>query len=909
MTGLVAMLTAFLSSGTVQAAVPEAGMGSSPNVAFYYQNDLPINELQAFDVVVVEPARVALPKSNLAPHTAWFARLDLRGMEDTESAKDVVSKVVAPLWSKGYRGFLLDDGSALDEDTAKSDQWLQQVIEAIRAEYPQGRLMLRNHLALAQLRAHDLYALVVDSLYYQFRGSGSFLAMVPEASRDSALKQIKTLQANTKLPVVAIDYCAVNDKTCRRQTAGRLIADGVIPFVTAPGMATVGIGRIEVMPRKILLMQVVGLGQPLDETAGVHSIAMPLNYLGYDIQYADINGRLPSGITNDRYAGIVVSVDRPVRNSGAWSQWLLARIREGMRVAVVGQFGFPINTQTARALSLEVVPGIPPAGVVPQVESKSPIMGFEVMPHADIRDAVGIRVDSSGKSLLRLKANQYVYDAAGLTPWGGFSLNPYAVFSLGATGGDRWAIQPIKYLQQALALPDMPVPDVTTENGRRLLFTHVDGDGFASRGEFSGATGKYSGEILYDQIFTRYKIPMQISVIEGEIGSAGMYPKLTSVLEPIARKIFALPNVEIASHTFSHPFNLEQIDERTGKRMAGKPNPEWGGDDAFALEIPHYEFDIDREIKGSIDYINNRLAPPGKSVLSIFWPGDAAAPKIALRRAAQAGVLNINGGDTIITKSNNSWTNIAPYGVAKGNEPNEYQVYASIMNENVYTDDWQGPFYGFDRVLETFAMTNKPIRFKAIDIYYHFYSGTKIASLRALHTIFDDVLKQPVFPIFTTEYIKKVLDWRRVSIAREGNRWIARSGQNLRELRWPGEGVPDLSSALDVSGYMAGPGGLYIHMGGDQASFTIVPSQIKPKPYIDEASGFVRQFERTEDGMQFLFGGYYKPFVKLVDAMGCRASIDGKPAVAASRAGVLQLKVGGNAVSPVDYHSVKVTCE
>ncbi|MCI2810889.1 endo alpha-1,4 polygalactosaminidase [Eoetvoesiella caeni] len=903
------MLAVLLFCGSAQAAAPSANAQNPPNVAFYYQDDLPIDELQAFDIVVVDPTQVALPKADLAPHTAWFARLDLHAQAGTKSAGEIVSQLVTPLWNKGYRGLLLDDGSTLGEATAKSDQWLQQVMQAIHTEYPQIRLMLRNHLELAQVRAQDLYASVVDSLYYQPRGSGSFLAMVPDSLRASVLQQVKTLQASTGLPVVAIDYCAVNDKQCRRQTASQLISDGVIPFVTAPGMATVGIGRIEVMPRKILLVQVVGAGQPLDETVGVHSIAMPLNYLGYDIQYANINGRLPSGITNDRYAGIVVSVDRAVRNSGVWSQWLLARIREGTRVAVFGQFGFPIDTQTARTLSLEVVPGTAPVGSAPQVVGKSSMMGFEVMPNADIRDAVGIRVDSSGKSLLRLKANQYIYDAAGLTPWGGFSLNPYSVFSLGALGQDRWAIQPIQFLQQALALPMMPVPDVTTENGRRLLFTHVDGDGFASRGEFSGSTGKYSGEILYDQIFTRYKIPMQLSVIEGEMGAAGMYPKLAPILEPIARKMFALPNVEIASHTFSHPFNLEQIDEQTGKRMAGKPNPEWGGDDAFSLDIPHYEFDVNREIKGTIDYINQRLAPPGKSVLSVFWPGDAAAPKIALRRAAQAGVLNINGGDTVITKSKNSWTNIAPYGVAKGNEPDEYQVYASIMNENVYTDDWQGPFYGFDRVLETFEMTNKPIRFKAIDIYYHFYSGTKTASLKALHTIFDDVLKQAVFPIFTTEYIKKVLDWRSVAIAREGNRWIVRSGQNLRELRWSGAGVPDLSSASNVSGYLPGPGGLYIHMGGDQASFTIVPAQTKSVPYIAEASGFVRQFERTDKGMQFEFGGYYKPFMKLNDALGCKVSIDGKSAVATGKTGALQLNVSGNAAKPVAYHLVKVNCE
>ena len=40
----------------------------------------------------------------------------------------------------------------------------------------------------------------------------------------------------------------------------------------------------------------------------------------------------------------------------------------------------------------------------------------------------------------------------------------------------RWVIDPFAFLTQALQLPPMPVPDTTTENGRRLLLAHVDGD-------------------------------------------------------------------------------------------------------------------------------------------------------------------------------------------------------------------------------------------------------------------------------------------------------------------------------------------------------------------------------------------------------------------------------------------------
>ncbi|MBP6018120.1 MAG: sugar ABC transporter [Burkholderiaceae bacterium] len=908
----VAMLAliSWQGNGQARAAMTSASPTASPNVAFYYRGDLPVDELQAFDAVVIDPAVAALPQTDLAPHTAWFARVDLQGLTSkSEDINTFISQKISPLWEKGYQGFLLDDGTAVSEKVTPFDERLDQAIKAIHSQYPQAQLMLRNHLAVAQANAQNLYAVVVDSLYQQSRGYGSFLAVVPDAVRTSTLQQIKQIQTQTALPVVAIDYCTVGNQACRREVAAKLVADGVTPFVTTPGLGAVGVGRIEVMPRKILLVQTLDRDQPLDETMGARSIAMPLNYLGYDIQYADINQALPSGISNDRYAGIVVAIDRTVNNSRAWRQWVLGQISQGMRVAFFNQFGFPLDTQVARALNLEVVTGKPPLNSPLQIVSKDPMMGFEIMPAPDIREAQAVRADSNGQPLLRLKAGDYLYDAAALTPWGGYVLAGNTVLYLDAIEQNRWAIHPIKFLRKALALPDMPVPDLTSENGRRLMFTHVDGDGFASRGEFSGATQQYSGQILYNEVFTKYQIPMLVSVIEGEIGPGGLHSELAPRLEPIARKIFSLPNVEIGSHTYSHPFYLSQINEITGEKIGDQFNPEWAGTGAFSLDIPNYKFNINREIQGSIDYITQRLAPTGKSVLAVLWSGDAAAPKIALRHVGKVGALNINGGNTTITKARNSWTNISPYGVAKGNRPDEYQVYAGVMNENVYTNDWMGPFYGFQSVLETFALTDTPIRFKPVNIYYHFYSGTKAASLKALHAVFNAALKQPVFPIYTTEYINRALDWRHVAVARDGNRWMVRSGANLRQLRWPGAGIPDLSTASGVSGYLPGPGGLYIHMGGNQASFIMTPQTVGVTPYIAQASGFVRNFQRTGTGMEFELGGYYKPFVQLADAMNCRASINGKSAGTVGKTGAMTLNVSGQATQSVSYHSIKVNCE
>ena len=47
-----------------------------------------------------------------------------------------------------------------------------------------------------------------------------------------------------------------------------------------------------------------------------------------------------------------------------------------------------------------------------------------------------------------------------------------------------------------------------------------------------------------------------------------------------------------------------------------------------------------------------------------------------------------------------------------------FQVFAPNQNENVYTNEWRGPFYGFERVIETFEFTETPRRLKPINIYF-----------------------------------------------------------------------------------------------------------------------------------------------------------------------------------------------
>lgn len=597
-------------AATGEGALPaQAATAEAPNIAWFYGDKPPVAQLRAFDAVVVEPDHGFDPSRARTPATQWFAYVSvgevapgrrwyqalpkawLAGSNAAWASRVIdqsqpqwpdfyVDHVIAPLWDKGYRGFFLDtlDSYQLVAKDAAAraaqEAGMIRVIRAIKARYPEAKLIFNRGFEILP-QVHDLvYAVAFESLYRSWDQGSKQYREVNDADRAWLMGQARRIRDEYRLPVIAIDYCPPADRACARETARRIEAQGLIPYVTDPALSTIGVGRIEVLPRKVLILQDRAPNTDIDTSEGVRFLAMPLNFLGYDVEYADLGQPLPAEVPPDRYAGVVVWINSgPVRQVAALSSWVRQRIHDGVRIAFMNELGLPADGSLTDMLGLQLVRGhaTGPLSVV----SQDRIVGFEMAPRPDRRAAQPIRVGADGQSLLRLKSGDFEFDAAAITPWGGYVLNPYAVFSLGTIEQSRWVIQPLAFLRRALALPDMPIPDVTSENGRRLMLVHVDGDGFASRAEFPGP--EYSGEVLMQEVWERYGIPTTLSVIEGEVGPSGLYPKLTPRLEAIARKMFALPYVELGTHTYSHPF-------KWGRTVPGAPAQAGG---RFRLRADH----------------------------------------------------------------------------------------------------------------------------------------------------------------------------------------------------------------------------------------------------------------------------------------------------------------------------------
>jgi hypothetical protein len=265
------------AQAAADAACARAGAVSPGSVAFYYGAPVPVEQLSAFDAVVVEPDSGFDPTTAHADCPAWFAYVAVGEVttdrdyyaalpqdwiigRNAEWASQVVDQdapgwpaffvkhVIAPLWHKGYRGFFLDtlDSYQLVAKTpaerARQEAGLVAVIRAIKGRYPDARLIFNRGFEILP-QVHDLvYAVAFESLYSGWDQAKERYVPVAEDDRTWLLGQAKIIREQYRLPVIAIDYCAPGDTRCARITVEQICHDGLVPYVADGALMTVGVG-------------------------------------------------------------------------------------------------------------------------------------------------------------------------------------------------------------------------------------------------------------------------------------------------------------------------------------------------------------------------------------------------------------------------------------------------------------------------------------------------------------------------------------------------------------------------------------------------------------------------------------------------------------------------------------------
>ncbi|MBB1370969.1 endo alpha-1,4 polygalactosaminidase [Pseudoalteromonas sp. SR45-4] len=819
------------------------------SIAFYYSAPMPLAEMTFYSRVVVQPELITKHELNWLKqrNIAVYAYLSVgESFSKSESSLSVnpnwnshISDLTAAQWqqhiqnsalslkARGFSGLFLDTLDSyqlLDKKHNKSAQQagLVFIIEQLSNTFNKQLILNRGFELLPQLkgRANDLVAEGLFSHFNPLDNSYKLTNKNDQAWLNAQLHKAQDLGFNVQV----IDYAKPKQRLAMAQ---KIINAGYTPWVTDGHLQTWGTSNIAPVPRRILIPYNSNI-EPLIYTTVHLNLATMIEYLGYIPDYINVAKRALPAVDPSLHAGIISWTSFDTFYTPTITNWLEANL------GVVPELILGELPSSANKLMLSL--GAEPLDVTPlgpyELESFTPWLKGESSIPPVVTNPYFLKLAANSKALISIKAADGTSLVQGTkTKYGALVVAPWLIDTL-PMEGSKWVIDPRTLLTKAMGLEPILVPDTTTQSGRRMLTIHIDGDGFTNVAHF--AKKPYSAEVILDKIIKHYKLPLTSSIIQADIEPGGLHSKMSPKLERIARDIFKLPYVEIASHTYSHPYFWTAL---AGRKDIDEEDTDYG----LKLDIPGYNtISLEKEITDSIKYIDDKLAPANKKTVIMLWSGDATPGPKALELARDAGVLNVNGGNTDVNADNPSLTHVSPIG--RPERDLLYQIYAPILNENVYTNLWHGPYYGFKRLTETFEITEKPYRLKPYTIYFHFYSGEVPAGLDALKHNIDYVLARPNTPVHLSHYAKVAKDFYFSALAKNSDgQWLF-SSKDIKTLRVPDVfDMPNISQSSGVAGVTQK--GDYVHVVNNIAQLSFDHSKENKAPYLASANVIIDNWQ------------------------------------------------------------------
>ncbi len=627
--------------------------------------------------------------------------------------------------------------------------------------------------------------------------------------------------------------------------------------------------------RTILALYDGTLDSDIRFTAIHQILEMPLNHLGLVVTYHDLRQPLPTGKDLDGVRGAVAWFSGDIMpNPVGFIEWGQDFIEGGRKLVLIGSLGMA-NDRRGKATAIEQVNALlQKIGLrfderhvehtqdVRIVRKDRLLLDFEApLPRQlPAYDRV-VKVDSRTEAhFIVREGNDSATDATLVSthPNGGMVVGELVHRGDYSTPIKQLYLNTFEYLRRAFATDDLPKPDTTTLVGRRIYYSHVDGDGWRSQAqvkEYAQRRAMAAEVVLREAVAAFPDLPVTIAPIVADLDPAWFGTEQSLAL---AREFFELPQVEIGTHTWSHPFDWSFFadDDATKevpllrkypRRPGGNDEGAWasvvrqasakqaaatyegkvlGSQGSYSVPRAYAvkPFDLSLEIKGSVDFLN-AIAPAGKQVTLLQWSGNCLPWNDAVVATYAAGVLNLNGGDTRFDRERPSYTSVAAIGRRL---PGGIQVYSSNANENVYTELWTDRFFGFALVPQTWRNTEQPIRVKPKNVYYHMYSGEKMASLRALLNNLKAAEAEPIAPIAASTFTHMALGFYSAEITDlGGDRWRIDNRGQLSTIRFDRafDRKVDFARSSGVLGQQHFQGSLYVALDPSERTPVIALAQ------------------------------------------------------------------------------------
>lgn len=527
-----------------------------------------------------------------------------------------------------------------------------------------------------------------------------------------------------------------------------------------------------------------------DSTRMHHYAEMPLNYLGYTVSYWDISKGLPDDDSLTDAHGILTWFMTTQRRE--LFVWLQQAAAHGIRIVVLGDGGLPsAEAPQIEANRLFAQIGFEMTGssidltYATKIVHRDAMIGYErdldpVLPQYPVVNAVAKDIVSH-LTLQQHVAGGNVASTVVLTgPRGGFAAGGYFQYEIPGADVSQWIVDPFAFFTAAFGALPGPIPDVTTISGRRIYTSHIDGDGWSNLSRISRFNDQQmiSAAVVQHELIEPYPdLPVSVGVIGADVDP--QYGHVAAA-QKVARELYGLPQVEIATHSYTHPFSwpfFENYDRAREQQALGQTDSKWterlmtrvrtysqrlfpgiahnrhASDVVVTDHDPpraysNFPFDLDHEISGAVE-ASQQLAPAGKRTALYLWSGDADPFAEAIARTRQLGIRNLNGGDSRIDAHAPSIAYIAPIARPVGSER---QIYAADANDYTYMSDSDGREFGFLFLGKAIEATENPRRLKPIDVYYHMFAGERSVELNVVRHHLDDARRAPLTPIAASHY-------------------------------------------------------------------------------------------------------------------------------------------------------------
>lgn len=630
----------------------------------------------------------------------------------------------------------------------------------------------------------------------------------------------------------------------------RLMALSLCLFISSIQFMGMGYGlanEARPIPRTIIALY-DGDQEASPDVTRLHRYAeMPLNYLGFKLRYVDVAKALPTLQKNSDIAGLISWFTAPVKSPFPYLKWATDAVNNGHKFVVLEEVGGNSDDQQVDAMAvflsqigllytgdrIEFTPATrlinnDPALTEFEAQFDPVLPSFPVVKvlEESLNPSVELQVpnrEGGGRSVAIVAGSG-----------GGYAAPGYVISTEIKLKQARWLFNPFTFFKRAFAEENWPKPDVTTQNGLRIFFSHVDGLGLSDVAIQQGQR-LLIPDLFYDQIGLAYKdLPVSVALTVGDVDP--LVGGQSALREKISR-IWALPQIEPALNGYTQLYDWSFFNRYDRKReealLQGAPISGWVnlknvlrmGRDETDLETKKYvsngrdlpreymrfPFSREQEAEGALK-VAESLLPKDKRIKLYQWTGDARPDEAMIAATREIGLVNINGGGAQLKLSQPSITDISPFSIQVGNERqiNSIGGLAAMPEEN--SGKALEQMRAFPYVMRR---TEKPYRLTAYNLHYDLQLLGVSGGLQAVRNNLDKVTSGDYFPVFTSDYAGLVQDYFKAEIIRVGPlQWIIKNRGSVNTLRMDAvSGLHlDLEESKGVLGASVINGQIYISL-------------------------------------------------------------------------------------------------